>query len=695
MDAAALRHRLAALAGNLAWSWCPPAEALLASLDPALWEAAGHAPLAVLRDLPEARLAALAGEPGFLRRLQAAELALARLVAGRGRSRRPWPTSLRVGYLCMEYGLHESLPLYSGGLGVLAGDHCKAASDLELPLAAVGILWREGYYRQEVLPDGRTGVRHEPLDPAAHPLEDSGRVVEVPLGRRRLRLRVWRLRVGRVPLLLLDADHPANRPEDRRLTARLYHGGEEERLAQEVVLGIGGLRALEAIGFRPTVVHLNEGHAAFAALEGLRRERAAGRGPAAALARVRRRTVFTTHTPVAAGHDRFDPALVWRRLGPLAREAGLDRAGLLALGREAPGAGLGGGSGDRFCMTALALRTAGWCNGVSAIHGRVSREMWWRTLEVAGPEEAPIGHVTNGVHRATWTHPLAAVAARRPEAVPDRELWEIRCRLRARLVHEARRRLLAQARRQGLGPEAEADACRVLREDALTLGFARRFATYKRATLLFSDVERLARILDHPAGPAQVLVAGKAHPADAPGQAFLRRVQRLARRPELRERVVVLEDYDMALARLLVAGCDVWLNTPRPPHEASGTSGMKAALNGGLNLSVADGWWPEAYDGRNGWLLPEPSPPPKSDAGRDRADAAALYGLLEEEVLPLFHTRDRRGLPRRWLARVRRSLATVPPAFAARRMLREYVQRAYLPAVTPAVRRGRRSARRR
>ncbi len=540
---------------------------------------------------------------------------------------------LRVAYFSMEFGLHERLPIYSGGLGVLAGDHLKAAADLGLPLVGVGLLYRGGYFRQGIDAAGRQTEDYQPVDPEAAGLEREPVSVEVDVGGTAIEAAVWRQDVGSVPLYLLEVDW---------LTDALYGGDREHRIRQELLLGVGGIRALAALGIEPTVFHLNEGHSAFLQIERVRALVAGGLETTAALEHVRRSSVFTTHTPVPAGNEVFGAELVARYVGPLAAEAGLGEEALLDLGR----------SGDEpgFGLTPLALRLSSSANGVSGLHGEVAREMW----EWLWPgQETPIGHVTNGVHLGTWLDPALAELLRsagvRPEAPPDEASWES-----ARVtdpealwrVHAAAKARLAE--RAGI------------ERDLLTIGFARRFATYKRAGLVFSDVERLLAL------PVQLVVAGKAHPADAPGKDVMQEIVELARERRAQGRVVFLENYDIGLARTLVRGCDVWLNTPTRPLEASGTSGMKAAVNGVLNLSVLDGWWAEGYSAEVGWAI---------DGVSDEADREQLYRLLEHEIVPTF-TGDRE----RWVTMMQESIAQLAPRFSMHRAVIEYVERYYLPA---------------
>jgi starch phosphorylase len=689
-------QRVRALAMNLHWTWSADAQRLFAALDPALWAALNHNPLKTLEMLPAERRERLCENERFAELLERCERDLRDYLRARmwfARTARPRDRRLLVAYFCSEFAIHESLPQYAGGLGVLAGDHLKSASDLGIPLVGVGLLYRRGYFRQEFDGDGSQRALYPYLDFKKLPIEDTRAIVDVPIGARIVRARVWRMIVGRTPLILLDADIPRNRPKDRSLTHYLYGGDAEVRLRQQILLGVGGVRALEKLGFRPTVYHLNEGHAAFCALERMRHLRSTGRSIRRAVREIRASSVFTTHTPVPAGHDRYEPRVLVRNLGALADEIGLSREELLGLGREKPD-----DRKEQFCMTVLALRLSEHCNGVSALHGEVSREMWRNLYSAPSASDVPIGHVTNGVHTQTWLAPEIQPLYRRylrprwtpadPDHDPWRnaatilpeELWEVRCTLRRKLVHFVRERLMEQIQR-GVGPVAELLAIqRTFDEGALTIGFARRFATYKRAPLIFHDATRLARILNAPGSPVQIVLAGKAHPRDAAGQAFARRVYRFARRNGLRGRVVLLEDYDMHVGRMLTSGCDVWLNNPRRPNEASGTSGMKPPLHGGINCSILDGWWPEAYNGRNGWAIGDLKTETRSRAAQDRLDAEAIYGLLENEIVPLFYRRDRRGIPRGWVRKMVASMKSVCGVFNAHRMLAEYLERYYLPA---------------
>lgn len=606
--------------------------------------------------------------------------------------------TLRVAYFSAEYAVAQELRIYAGGLGVLAGDHLKSASDLGVPLVGVGLFYSEGYFTQRVDAEGEQLEVYEPADPSGLPLTLERRpdgeplTIDLPFPGHRLHARIWRVDVGRVPLYLLDTNLAANLPEDRRVTDRLYGGDREHRLRQEMLLGIGGMRALAALGIAPTVIHLNEGHAAFAAVERVRQ--AIGDRPGifrAAAERLRDGVVFTTHTPVPAGHDEFDAPLMERYLGGYVWEMREPWDRFMALGRVDAAA-----AQAPFNMTLLALRLSGRRNGVSRLHGEVSRRMWRGVWPDLADDAVPIGHVTNGVHLGTWVAgPMARLYGEaiggdwanevdelhwhRAAHLPLAALWEARREQRRALVERVRTDLARQVARRGGDASWTASA---LDPDALTIVFARRFATYKRATLLLADPARLGRLLA--ARPVQFVFAGKAHPRDEPGQELLRQVFAFGVRPEVRHRFILLEEYDIELAKTLVAGADVWLNVPRRPREASGTSGMKAAANGGLNVSVLDGWWAEAWAEHNraphpiGWSIDTPLD--VGDEPSDAADADALYRVLEDEVVPLFFRRGADGVPGDWCERVRASIHQIVPFFNTHRMVRDYVDGSYLPA---------------
>ncbi|WP_431042080.1 alpha-glucan family phosphorylase [Streptomyces sp. P1-3] len=727
------------LARNLRWSWHPETRDLFEAVDPEGWRAADGDPVRLLGAVSAARLAALAADHGFLRRLTAAADDLSDYLNGprwyQSRADEPGPDSgigsepgagsapgpdaaaggtgtpppAAIAYFSPEFGITAALPQYSGGLGILAGDHLKAASDLGVPLIGVGLLYRYGYFRQSLSREGWQQEHYPVLDPHELPLtllrEPDGAPAQVVLalpGGRLLRARIWQVAVGRVPLLLLDSGVEDNAPGERGVTDRLYGGGSEHRLLQEMLLGIGGVRAVRAYcrltGHpAPEVFHTNEGHAGFLGLERVHELVAAGGDAGAALEAVRAGTVFTTHTPVPAGIDRFDRRLVARHFGPDGELPRIPVDRILDLGAETgPDA-----RPDLFNMALMGLRLAQRANGVSVLHGQVSRELFADLWPGFDAEEVPVTSVTNGVHAPTWVapevHRLGAgrIGARRTEQalsvggagswdfvadIPDREIWELRRSLRARLVTEVRARLYASWRQRGAGAAELGWIDGVLDPDVLTVGFARRVPAYKRLTLMLRDRDRLTELLLHPERPVQIVVAGKAHPADDGGKRLVQELVRFADERHVRHRVVFLPDYGMAMARTLYPGCDVWLNNPLRPLEACGTSGMKAALNGCLNLSVLDGWWDEWHEPDFGWAIPTADGADTDEARRDDLEAAALYELLAERVAPRFYDRDEAGLPGRWIEMVRRTLAGLGPKVLAGRMVREYVDRLYTPA---------------
>ena len=690
-----MRRDLLKIANDLWWSWNEIAQRPFAALDPIVWEASNHDPLAVLRQVDEPVFAARCADADFCALVKAAHdahRAYHGTVAWFEQQAFADAKGLHIAYFCSEFAIHESLQQYSGGLGVLAGDHLKSASDLGIPLTAVGLLYQQGYYLQQLRADGTTRVIEPRWDPRRMPLEDTGVDIRVPIGDRKVEVRLWTMRVGRVKAVLMDTDRKANRPKDRRLTEGLYKGEPELRMRQQVLLGVGGVMALKALGIKASVFHLNEGHAAFASVARLAQLRRKGESLEDALQRIRASTVFTTHTPVPAGHDRYDAEMVADALQPCWREAGLARRAFLDMGSERPA-----DPKAPFCMTVLALRTAEHVNGVAALHGRVSREMWQQVYGVADAAMVPIGHVTNGVHARTWLAPEAETFWKRsigldldtiergkdPWAAAEKadagEFWAMRSQLRARLVQFIRERLARQARRRGEAPEVVLRASQAFDPNALTIGFARRFATYKRAPLIFREPERLRRILSDSKRPLQIVFAGKAHPRDRDGQAYAAEVHRWTREQGFEGRVALIEEYDMHVGRMLVSGCDVWLNNPLRPHEASGTSGMKPPMHGGVNLSILDGWWPESFDGRNGWAIGDGSEGTDREK-QDALDAESLYALLENEVVPSFYQHDRAGLPQDWIARALHSVATVPGRFNTHRMVAEYLEKSYLPA---------------
>jgi glycogen phosphorylase len=684
---------LARIAYNYRWRWYPGGKEVFRSIDEERWGLCGENPVRLLQETSGEALARAAGDSGLLAEVASLEDAFAadlrRPVVGPVAPERP------IAFMCAEYGVHRSLPIYSGGLGGLAGDLLKEASDRALPLVAVGLMYRQGYFRQRL---DVSGWQHEywiDVDPERLPAAlvraQDGRplMISLPIRGREVSVQIWRVAVGRVPLFLLDADVPENGRLERWITSQLYVADPITRLSQYVLLGVGGVRALAALGIDPAIVHLNEGHAAFAVLELARGEVARGASVEAALEAARQRTVFTTHTPVAAGNETYPRKDVMDTVGGVVDELGVDPELLLRLGRFHPEDG-----GQPFGMTTFSLRMSRSANGVSRRHGAVAREMWRALWPERSLEAVPITHVTNGVHMPSWVGaPMRRMLDRHLgdewlwrasdvatwetlDAVPDAELWHARREQRAELVQFVQERSgidrLAE-RQPRAGIEA---AARAFDPDVLTIGFARRTATYKRIGLLTHDPDRTLALLAGPQ-PVQFVLAGKAHPSDEEGKRVVQEMFRFKDAPHVAERVVYLHDYDLGMAARLVRGCDLWLNLPRPPMEASGTSGMKAVINGGLNLSTLDGWWAEAYDGTNGWALSGEVDP--DHGAQDARDAAALYDLLEQQVLPAFYDRDADGLPRSWLARIRASMRTLAPAFCAGRMLDDYLDRVYAP----------------
>jgi starch phosphorylase len=700
-------ERLRELANNLWWSWNHEAIELFRRLDRDLWESTGHNPVLILGTIRQERLEQAAEDDGFIAHCDRVCRVFDRYMEGQGTWYRKTYVDMAQGdgpciaYFSAEFGLTESLGIYAGGLGILAGDHLKSASDLGLPFVAVGLLYQQGYFRQYLNPDGWQQELYPENDfynmPVTLERQVSGAplTVEVEYPGRVVKAQVWRAQVGRVPLYLLDTNIGDNRHEDRDITDQLYGGDHDLRIRQEILLGIGGIRALAALGIRPNVCHMNEGHSAFLALEricSLMQENQLSFAEAREAASAGH--VFTTHTPVPAGIDWFHPDLVDHYFSFYYPRLGLSRHEFLGLGRMDPNDANG-----YFCMAILAMRLANKVNGVSQLHGRVSREMWQEVWPQVPQEEVPITGITNGIHPRSWiSHDMADLYDRylgprwieRPAElsvwqqvmrIPDEELWRTHERRRERLVAFARRRLREQLELRGGSPSELSQAEQVLDPEALTIGFARRFATYKRATLLFRDVERLVRIVGNKERPVQIVFAGKAHPRDNPGKDLIRQIVHQAREPEFRNRIVFIEDYDMIVARYLVQGVDVWLNTPRRPHEASGTSGMKATANGALNMSVLDGWWDEGYTPETGWAIGHGEEYTDDQADyQDAVEANAIYDLFEKEIVPLFYERGRDGLPRGWIAKMKAAMRDHAGVFNTNRMVREYAERCYMPS---------------
>ncbi len=690
------------IAYDLWWSWNPQAIQLFRRMDSDLWEETGHNPVAMLGSLQQERLDELLHDDGFLAQVdrvgnQLREYKSAETWYSKSHGTTDQP---RIVYLSAEYGLTECMPIYSGGLGLLAGDHMKAASELGIPLAGVGLLYQRGYFTQYLNADGQQQERYNDNDffnmPTRPLIGQEGQVLKVQIAfpRRTVVAQVWDVHVGRVRVFLLDTNVPENSPDDRQITAALYGGDNERRIQQEIVLGIGGIRAIQALGFRCSACHLNEGHSAFSALERVRALVAAhGFAVDHALELIRKTTIFTTHTPVPAGIDQFPEYMMQSYFGDFAREMGLTWSDFMALGRLE--------TQDRstpFNMMSLALNMSYRANGVSRLHGTVSRRMVERGWPEVPVDEVPVVSITNGVHTRSWisqemselfdrylgpawsAQPADQAIWERIEHIPDEELWRTHERRRERLVAAARRRLGRQLEQRGALDHVIHAARETLNPAALTIGFARRFAPYKRATLLLRDPDRLKRLLTSDTRPVQLIIAGKAHPNDQFGKDLIRDIIHFSHQPELSRRIVFLEDYEISLARSLVQGVDLWLNTPRRPMEACGTSGMKVVFNGGLNASILDGWWDEAYARDRGWAIGSGEEYPDAEL-QDQIESDALYALLEGEIVPLFYDRGPDGLPRAWIDRMKSSMRALCPQFNANRMIREYTERFYLPAI--------------
>jgi len=696
-------NRLEELAKNLWWSWHPSARSLFRVLDYPLWQLSGHNPVKQLREMSSEKLAAAATDPTYLKLYDSVMSAFDAEMSERASwfaTKHPGALSGPVSYFSMEFAIHNSLPIYAGGLGVLAGDTCKEACDLGLPLIGVGFMYPQGYFHQHISAEGwqeeiysRLNFDEAPINPI-NPVPRSNLclpLIQLKLDDRTLYLGAWQVRLGRVSIYLLCCNVAENTVQDRSLCDRLYIADQEQRIQQEIVLGIGGVRVLRALGIKPSVWHANEGHAAFMTLERVREETQQGISFGEAVRRVRAATVFTTHTKVAAGHEVFPVWLMDKYFKGYWESLGVDRETFLGLGRHE-------GAGDQtFNMTALALRMADHRNGVSQLHARVTREMWHGLWPGTKEDEAPISYITNGIHVPTWiAREMATLyekylgedaSERYDDAplrnlildIPDEELWAVHQVLKRKLVAG-----MVQRARE-CSAERECTARQVLSmgslidQEALTIGFVRRFAAYKRPDLIFRDVERLRTIITDRWHPVQIIFAGKSHPADFPSKELLHRVYVLAMDREFQGRIAFVEDYDIHMAHYLVQGVDVWLNTPRRLQEASGTSGMKAALNGVLHLSVRDGWWYEGYDGHNGWVIGD-DVEAYDPAKEDESDADALYRLLEDEIVPLYYQRDRLGVPRGWVQMVKETISSIVPRFCTRRMLKEYIEQMYLPA---------------
>ena len=691
------------IAFNLWWTWQPAARRLFRHLDEALWHRVNHSPLRMLQLCRQARLKEMAEDEDFVREVNALHLGMTAYMERKdtwGKLRQEFSSlSGPVAYFSAEFGFHESVPNYSGGLGILSGDHCKSASDLDIPFIAFTLLYRHGYFRQQINKDGvQESVQlnqNFSFLPLLEVSDSDGKPLSVCVSilGRNVRVKVWKLQVGRISLFMLDTDLPENSEEDRLITAQLYGGDEEMRIRQEIVLGIGGVHALHAMGITPSVYHMNEGHAAFLSLELVRRQvQDCKLDFYSALQVVASGNIFTTHTPVPAGNDAFPFPMMRKYFGDYPAKVGIDFETLMSFGqtRKDPV--------DRFSMTILALRTSRHANGVSALHGKVSQGLWKDVWAGVPEHEVPITSITNGIHTRTWMAPEFAALydkylngweERLTEVdfwrgvydIPDEAIWSTHQALKLRLIEFVRERVRAQRERLGESPEKQRAASRLLNPEVLTIGFARRFATYKRATLLFSDPERLIRLMDNAERPVQFVFAGKAHPKDEPGKRFIQEVYKFSRMPEFENRIVFLEDYDTYVGRRMYQGVDLWLNNPLRPLEASGTSGMKLPPNGGLNLSVLDGWWCEAFaqNQKSGWAIGKEILDGSTDF-QNEVDVASLFHILETQVVPLYYAKPDGRLPLAWLQLMRESIRSITPVFNTHRMVREYTERLYEPA---------------
>jgi starch phosphorylase len=691
--------RLGELAYNLWWTWQPEAGRLFGKLDYDLWERLGHNPILFLQEADRERLEQSAKDEDYLALYDALFEKFDSYFTKTTWTKTAHPEfdGKPVAYFSMEFGLHETLPIYSGGLGVLAGDHLKESSDLGLPLVAVGLMYAQGYFSQRISEDGWQESLNNPLNfehlPVTLVTKNKKPVtVQIEFPDRNVALQIWEARVGRVPLYLLDSNVEGNSDFDRLLTARLYWSDLDRRVMQEVVLGIGGVRALRALGFQPAVWHMNEGHASFLTLERARELVAKGIPFAEAAQKTLGQNIFTTHTPVPAGNDEFPLWLIDKYLAKFWVELGLTREEFMDIARHRKP------HTETFSMPILALKLSNGSNGVSELHGQVSREMWNFLWQDKAQKDVPIDHITNGVHTANWmARRLKDLLAKylgedwydrlddpaiwsKLDSIPDPELWGVRQHLKRKLTFYMRERVRDRWTHGGFHPVQVVSSGVLINPYALTIGFARRFATYKRASLVMSDVDRLLELINRPNMPVQIIFAGKAHPADDPGKQLIQKVYRTVKRAETGGRLIFLEDYDMNLARYLVQGVDVWMNTPRRPLEASGTSGMKAAVNGALNFSVLDGWWREAYNGRNGWSIGFDKEY-ESNEVQDAADAEDLYQTLENKIIPLFYERDAKEVPHGWIAMMKNTMQTVIPQFSTRRMVKQYVEKFYAPSL--------------
>lgn len=692
---------LSKIAQNIWWAWNPPAQRLFQYIDPLLWDAVNHNPISFLRKMDRVRLNAAINNQLYLDQYDQTLKSFETYMAGENtwfKTTYPKLTNKQIAYFSFEFGLHESMPFYAGGLGILSGDHLKEASDLGMPLTALGFIYSQGYFVQHITEDGWQETRVKITDfnevPIIALLDENRKplTISVDLPGRTVFARIWEMQVGRVHLYLLDTDIEDNSPTDRQLTARLYSSDLEVRISQEILLGVGGARALSLLGYKPDVWHMNEGHSAFLALERIRELIKTGLTFEQAAEKVRTGDIFTTHTPVPAGNDMFPMWLIDKYFSQVWTELGISRDQFIDLGKQTQP------WGDTFVMPVLALHLSERANAVSELHSHVSQKMWNFLWPNVKEENVPIGYVTNGVHTGSWLarrmgllydqylgadwrdHLDDAAYWENIKNIPDEELWAVRRHLKNKLVNFANERT-RQSWQNGVVTPSQAIAGGVFLEPySLTIGFARRFATYKRANLMFRDFDRLMRIITNPYRPVQIIFAGKAHPADEPGKLLIQQVYRAVKDSRSGGRLIFLEDYDMNIARYLVQGVDIWMNTPRRPNEASGTSGMKAALNGALNFSILDGWWREGYNGKNGWSIGSEKDYTDTEV-QDNDDAQSIYESLEKEIVPLFYERDSHKIPMEWLKFVKESLRTLTPQFSLQRMLKEYMTDYYLPAI--------------
>lgn len=689
------------IAYNIWWAWNSEAVELFRRMDRDLWEESYHNPIRLLGAIDQNRLQELANDNSFVSHLEQIHNDLNRYLKLSTWFDKSFPDqkNCRIAYFSTEYGLHESLPVYSGGLGILSGDHLKSASDMGLPLVGVGLLYRFGYFKQYLNFDGwqqeEYTENHFYRMPLQRVKDQNGKSINVSVDYTKgtINAEVWKVQVGRVPLYLLNSDIDENQPADREVTYQLYGGDREMRIKQELLLGVGGMRALRAVGIEPPVIHINEGHSAFLVLERIRTLMVERKLTFAQAKEIMQAScVFTTHTPVPAGNEVFAPDLVDKYLAPLYKDLGLKKDEFLTLGRQSKA-----DPNENFCMTVLALKMANHANGVSKLHGTISRNMWKNLWPELPRSEVPIGHITNGIHTNTWiSYEFAGLFDRylgttwkdepgdqsiwqRISQIPDAEIWRSHERRRERLVSFARTRLKTQLVRRGASPNEIAYADEVLDPEALTIGFARRFAGYKRGDLIFRDLQRLKQLLTDKNRPVQIIIAGKAHPSDNVGKEVIKNIIHMTRDLELRRRVVFLEDYDMNVAHYLVQGSDIWLNNPRRPAEASGTSGMKAAVNGVLNLSVLDGWWCEGYSGDNGWVIGSGEEYDSTEY-QDEIESKAIYDLLEKDIVPLYYRRGMDGLPRDWIKKMKISMQSICPSYNTNRMIEEYTRKSYIQA---------------